>query len=218
MKIGIIIPHRGDRERFLTNCWRMIQRQTLKPFKIELVNDLPLNDDVDITWRYRMGYDRLRNIGVDVIAFMENDDWYAPEYLETMAYEWRKHGRPDIFGTNYTIYYHIKLKKYFTMNHTTRASAMNTLIKPDLKIKWPIDKEPYTDSHLWIQLKHKGIVFKPEKHISIGIKHGDGLTGGHMHRTRMYRYNNDDNGFLKETLDPESFEFYNNYFEKQVVQ
>ena len=143
MKIGIIIPDKSDRPKFLENCLRMINSQTIKPDIIELVNDKPIdiNPDgyalpekrnCDITLRYRTGYDRLRNKGINVIFLMENDDWYAPDYIETMLKYWEKYGRPDIFGTNYTIYYHIKLFAYFTMNHSMRSSAMSTLIRSDL--------------------------------------------------------------------------------------
>lgn len=215
MKIGVIIPDRGDRPKFLENCLRMLKTQTIQPDIIELVDDIPLNDNCDITWRYRTGYDRLRNKDLDIIAFIENDDWYAPDYLETMINQWVNFGKPDVFGTNYTIYYHIKLFSYLTMNHDTRSSAMSTIIKPDLDFAWCPDHEPYTDMWLWNKLK--GIVFHPEKHICLGVKHGVGLCGGRSHVDRLERYSNVgqtdfDKTFLSATLDKESFEFYSNYF------
>lgn len=226
MKIGIIIPDRNDRPLFLQNCLRMINNQTIKPDIIELVNDTPLNfngdgysepdkEICDITWRYRTGYDRLRNKRLDGILFMENDDWYAPNYIETMFKEWEKQGRPNVFGTNYTIYYHLKERGYFTMNHIHRSSAMSTLIKPDLKFNWCVDHEPFTDLHLWKVIK--GITFNPGKHICMGIKHGIGLCGGRGHVDRLHRYSNNspkdvDFSFLKQHMDEESFLFYTNYF------
>ncbi len=216
MKIGVLIPDRGDRPELLQNCLRMIKAQTLQPEIIELVDDAPLNDSCDITWRYRTGYDRLRNKGLDLIAFFENDDWYHPQYLETMVNAWVNEGKPQLIGTNYTIYYHIKLKAYYPMYHSIRASAMNTLIIPDMNFEWCIDTEPYTDIHLWKKLK--GIVIKPKQHISIGIKHGIGKCGGHMHVDRLHRYRfnaTDDQGsiFLKRTMDPDSYKFYTNVFQ-----
>ena len=215
MKIGLIIPDRGDRPLFLKNCLRMMENQTVKPDIIELVDDAPMNYKCDITWRYRTGYERLRNKGVDVICLIENDDWYSPFYLETMANEWEKNGKPDIFGTNYTIYYHIKLRAYFTMHHTTRASAMNTFIVPNLDFKWCPDEEPYTDIHLWKIAK--GLVIKPNKVISVGIKHGEGLCGGNMHKDRLHRYEqhgtkDNDFHYLKQIMDERSFKFYSEYF------
>lgn len=210
MKIGIIIPDRRDRPEFLKNCIRMMEAQTLKPFLITLVNDEPLNSKCDITYRYRIGYDRLRNKGLDVIALIENDDWYHPEYLKEMVNTWVEKGKPDLLGTNYTIYYHLKLRAWFKMNHNHRASAMNTLIRPDLNFNWCVDEDPYTDLHLWRQLK--GIVFEPKNVISMGMKHGIGLCGGRSHVDRLHKYINQDQdfNFLKSILDTSSFNFYSN--------
>ncbi len=217
MKIAVLIPTRGDRPLFLENCLRMINSQTLKPNHIEVVNDAPLNNECDITWRYRNGYDKLRNKGFDVILLMEDDDWYAPNYIETMVNKWVEKGKPDLLGHTHTIYYHIKLFSYFTMNHLTRSSAMNTLIKADLNFDWCVDHEPYTDLHLWKTLK--GVLFTPEKNICLGIKHGVGLCGGRSHLDRLHRYDkhgtNDQNKeFLKSLMDEDSYNFYTNYFKE----
>lgn len=212
MKIGIIIPDRNDRPLFLANCLRMLKAQTLQPDIIELVNDIPFSEDCDITWRYKLGYDRLRNKGLDVIAFIENDDFYAIDYLEIMVNEWIKQGNPNLLGHTYTIYYHIKLFAHYTMNHLTRSSAMNTLIKPDLNFAWCDNAQPFTDMYLWETLK--GIVFNPVKNICLGIKHGVGLCGGRSHVDRLDRYLEKDYNkeLLRQTMDEISFEFYTNFF------
>lgn len=218
MKTAIIIPDRSDRPEFLKNCLRMMSAQSLQPDHIEIVNDPPLSDSKDITWRYRNGYDRLRGKGFDIIFLIENDDWYSPKYLEYMSNKWQSHGRPDLIGTDYTIYYHLNQKAWFTMNHPERASAMNTLIKPDLDFNWCQDSDPYTDLHLWLRAGLTGKIFHPGNHLSIGMKHGIGLCGGVNHVDRMDRYTNKDNdsGFLhkimiKENDDFESFNFYSKY-------
>jgi hypothetical protein len=203
----------------------MIRAQTVQPKWIKVVNYPPRSESRDITQRYREGYEYFNkliqhNESIDVVALVENDDAYLPDYLEIMIKEWVKAGKPQIFGTNYTIYYHIQLRKYYTMTHFTRASAMNTLIKPNLKISWPRDDDPFTDLALWVKNRLNGVTFKPERHISIGIKHGVGLTGGMSHRDRFDRYNpprgtdDADFKFLKATLDSESFNFYSTYFDE----
>ncbi len=210
MKVGIIIPDRGDRPKLLANSLRMLEAQTLIPHYVALVNDKPKSDKPDITWRYRKGYDLLRKKGLDIIVFWENDDWYSPDYLQYMTDKWLEHGKPDLFGTNHTIYYNIKIKKYFEMLHDQRSMAMNTLIKPDMNFEWCPDYETFTDLHLYRTLNYK--VFKPDKLYSLGIKHGIGKLGGRSHVDRLHRYKFEDNGFLKKTLDPVSYEFYWNYF------
>ncbi len=224
MKFGIIIPDRNDRPQFTANCLRMIEAQTIKPTIIEHVKDFPIDvnadgyvepvqpgNKADITLRYRIGYERLRGKGLDVIFLIENDDWYSPDYFEVMLDAWKKHGYTDIFGTNYTKYYHLKLLSHFDMNHQTRSSAMSTMLKPNLDFAWCKDEDPFTDLHLWRTLK--GVTFKPHKHICMGFKHGVGLCGGKFHTSKLYRYDqsgqkDSDMSFLKSTLDEKSFEFY----------
>lgn len=229
MKLGIIIPDRRDRPKFLQNCLEMLLLQergdSYDPFEIHVVSFPPTDDSVDITKRYRSGYDYFRGKGLDLLAFIENDDWYSRDYLKTMVAAWKRFKCPDLFGTCYTIYYHIELKAYFTMEHHTRSSAMNTFIKPDLDFPWPVDMEPFLDIHLWEMRNNpikSRIVFKPDHIISVGIKHAQGKTipgGLHVVEDRMRKkYINPDvnteypEGFLKTVMDAESFNFYNNYF------
>jgi glycosyltransferase involved in cell wall biosynthesis len=232
IRIAVLIPTRGERDVFLKNCFRMLDAQTLKPNYIHLVDYEPENNDKDITQRYKRGYQLLTRMNsYDVIAFIEDDDFYHPEYLETMVTAWDKSGRPDLFGTDKTIYYHIKIRKYFTFNHPRRSSAMNMLVKPGINLHWCEDNYAFTDMHLWNmtglaqsflpvanQIPKKmwlnGVVFSPDKIISIGMKHGVGMCGGRNHIDRLERYNNldADMKFLKDNCDVESFEFYSTLF------
>lgn len=217
MKIGVIIPTRGDRPEFLENCLRMLNAQTLQPHIVELIDFEP-GEQCDITKRYRIGYDRLRNKGLDGIAFIEDDDWYRPDYLEIMTTEWMKRGCPDLFGTMYTIYYHLRLKAWFEFQHDRRASAMNTLIKPDLNFEWCPDHEAYTDLHLW-KIALNGMTFRPKQVIAMGIKHGIGMCGGRNHTDRLNRFVNHDKElrFMKSVMDAESFEFYSKFEFKLTI-
>jgi hypothetical protein len=214
MKVGVIIPDRGDRPLFMANCLRMMEAQTLKPAIIEVINYPATSKDCDITPRYRAGYELMRRKGLDVIAFIENDDWYAPDYLETQTREWNERGRPDIFGHDYTIYYHIRKFAHLTMRHVTRSSAMNTLIVPNLNLTWCADNDPYTDIWLWQHCGLQRLVYRPEKHVCMGIKHGVGMSGGACHTTQLDFFKDDDpdKSFLRSVLDPESFKFYSQYF------
>jgi hypothetical protein len=213
MKIALIIPDRNDRPLFTENCLRLMERQTIECDVIH-VNYEAESEAKDITQRYRYGYEYATKKGFDVCFFIENDDYYSPKYIQTMLHNWGLNNQPDLFGTSYTIYYHIKLKKYFTIQHPLRASAMNTLIKCGLKIDWCADSYPYTDLHLWKfnpQLSKQS--FMPITPISLGIKHDVGLHGGQWHTTRLDRYDNlgiDDTNleFLRTVVDANSFSFY----------
>lgn len=216
--VAVLIPDKGDRPTLLQNCLRMIGNQTRQPDKILVFRETSPYEGVDITWRYRNGYNRLK--GYDVVLFMENDDYYRPEYIEEMLAEWDRQGRPDMLGTSSTIYYHVGIRRYFVMKHRERASMMNTLIKGGLEIKWPQDQEPFTDMWLWMKPelnKFSRVVFTPQKTLSIGIKHGIGLCGGSNHKTRMHRYvfEDGDLSLLKEIMqnDEDSLNFYAGLYE-----
>ncbi len=214
MVIGIIVPDRGDRPEFTENCFRMLKRQTLKYDVLFHADHEPLTEFFDITQRYRIGYEALRG-KCDVILFIENDDYYAPDYIEYMVNQWEKHGRPDIIGTDRTIYYHIKERGHFTMHHKERSSAMSTLIRSDLNFKWCSDNQQYTDIHLYNTLTNK-VIFTPEKVICMGIKHGVGKCGGFCHNDNFQRYKDKDPDFtfLKSVMDFDSLHFYSSYFSK----
>lgn len=201
----------------------MLSQQTRQPDVVLYMDYTPESEDVDITQRYKRGYEALRNHGINCILFMEVDDWYAPTYIETMLAEWERAGRPEIFGPRTTEYYHVRLFEHFTMHHESRASAMNTLIKADLQFTWPPDNEPYLDAWLWEGAKPRlqGQLFTPSAPICLGIKHGDGMTGGNMHVDRLGHYQkhgqkDSDGAWLRSIVDPVSFDFYWNYFEKTV--
>jgi hypothetical protein len=215
--IAVVIPDRNDRPKMLSNCLRMMHNQTFQPV-IHLMNQKPLDEKPDITRRYRIGYEEVSNMELaefELIFFIETDDWYHPNYLEFMLYEWRKNGKPDIFGIDYTYYYHLKLRKYFKYGHEKRASMMNTCIKPGLIFKWPVDNYRFCDMYLWLNMNGKTI--SPSTILSIGMKgHNEGMTGGTGHHDKLFRYVEEDNGFLENNLDKESFEFFNQYRLKEV--
>jgi hypothetical protein len=215
MRIGIIIPDRGDRPDFLKHCLWLLSQQTMQPCEIALMNYPPESQQKDITQRYRRGYEKLSKLDLDIITFWENDDYYAPNYLETMVNKWIELGKPDLCGINQTIYYNLNVNAYMTMRHTQRSCAATTLIKPNLSFNWCPDYEPYTDTYLWMVTGLKGVTFTPPPNLFLSIKHGIGLTGGESHTTRLHRYKSEFNGtpddnreFLKSVVDSKSFEFY----------
>ena len=198
-RIAVIIPDRRDRPRFLEQCLKLLAAQTLQPVLVVLVDDEPLSNAVDITWRYRIGYQRVSfsSRPVDLVAFIENDDWYHPNYLEYMAAQWEAHGRPAMLGLNHTVYYHIGVRKHFMLNHPTRSNAMNTFILPGLPLRWPLDHDPYTDVWLWNYgldnaNNKRRVVLTPAQEYCLGIKHGVGKCGGQNHSDNMERYVHDD--------------------------
>ncbi len=212
LRIAVLIPDRGDRLQFTQNCFRLIAQQTLQPIMIAHINELPNNGAVDITYRYRKGYELIGASGeqIELIAFIENDDYYAPNYLHTMAAHWIEEGKPQMIGNCYSWYYHIGLLQYTKLEHYTRSAAMNTLIVPNLNFKWCADSEPYTDMHLWSSKEIQSAIINTPNIISIGLKHGVGKCGGgsHVDRLNKYKHNDYNMEWLFENIEPQFYSFY----------
>lgn len=208
MKVGVLIPTRGNRPQFLQQSMRMLERQILNVDFVEVVDDKPRSTEKDITWRYRIGCERLVKKGADIIFFWEDDDYYSNNYLLKMWDGWNENGRPEIFGLNTTIYYHLGLKKWRRFEHPGRASAFTTMVTKDIvNFKWPKDSEPYTDLFLWRGLTGKAVDLGT---IAVGIKHNIGLCGGNGHSsTSMYKLPDTKKmTWLSQFVDSESMEFY----------
>lgn len=210
MKIAVVCPTK-NRPEFLEFFRYQISIQTLKPDILEIVDDESPFDGVDITWRYRIGCDRVINKGADVILFMEDDDYYSNNYIERMVAQWRHHGSPELFGLGKTIYYNLMSRKWTEFSHPGRASMMSTLVKADAvkKINWGEDNYAYTDIVLWTK-NRLGSKVVDIKGIAVGIKHGVGLVGGggHLENWGHYRNSDDDLSVLKKMVSYQAMQFY----------
>lgn len=211
MKIGVLIPTRGDRPEFIAQCKRMIHNQTLQPDHVFFINFPPKGTDKDITYRYRVGYQKAKEMNIDFLVFWEDDDWYHPTYIEHMFNKWQANKRPLLFGLEETYYYHIGIDKCHYDNHPRRASAFSTCIGVKSgNLTWPLDNYAFTDLHLWKAHSSSAISEKNEtdKPIAIGIKHGIGVTGGAGHNPR-FKWNTDKGiDWLRSCIDEDSFNFY----------
>ena len=183
MKICAIIPDRGDRPQLLEKCMHYLDRQTLRADCIWIVDHEPKDNTYDLTKRIGSGYNLWKD-QYDVFAIIENDDWYAPEYIEAYSKEWDKAGRPDLFGSDHTYYYHVKKNKHRVMAHPNRSSLFTTWIKGGLDIDWPKDDDLQLDMKLWGNPKLSKATTKLT--LAVGIKHGIGLCGGIGHTTMRY--------------------------------
>lgn len=191
----------------------MIQAQTIQPDMHIIVDDIHDCNYPDVTWRYKLGFQRAREQGADVFVIMEDDDWYAPNYIEVMLTEWVRRRKPNLFGIANTIYYHLALRKYRIITHPRRASMMATVIRADTEIEWCADDYPYLDVHMWTELPSVTIATKVfDKTITIGIKHGNGLYagGGHNKDSQVYKtgYADPDMKFLESHVGSRLVRFY----------
>jgi hypothetical protein len=197
MKVGIIICDKGDRPLFLSKCFQYLERQTFQSYTVRLVNDtMPesFRDKVDITYRYHIGFkDLFENQKCDVVIVMENDDWYSPKYLQTMLTEWEKAGKPDVFGIDRSLYYHIS-GKFSLFKHPGRSSMNSTLVtRKVLEHKFDYS-DPYLDYRIWTNPKFTRKTFTPNGLLVIGIKHGLTQVAGAGHGKDWIKYQHSDTG------------------------
>lgn len=131
----------------------------------------------------------LREASGDYIFFIEDDDWYSPEYIHQYMMELRE-SQVDIFGDGFARYYHLPTQTFKQISNTTHASLCQTVITRKV-VPWLIDflescgQTKFVDLHLWRRAPFSKKVFRPHYPRSVGIK---GLTGkaglGMGHKTQ----------------------------------
>lgn len=212
LKIGVIVPHRNDRPEFLEQFKKYMAAQTLQPDKVLYVDYEPESNLCDISQRYRRGYETLSLEGYDIALFCEVDDWYSPDYIETIITKWQISGKPVMFSISSSIYYHIS-GRWFKIE---RPSANTFLLIPGRNISFGYDDYPYVDVTLSGNLTHEFKMCTPANIICIGIKHGIGLVGGGCHNSDNERYTElDESGdWLRAIVGDENYEFYKSLKEK----
>lgn len=185
MRVGVIVPTRNNRPKLLERCKFYIERQTRKPDAVVFVDYPQTTFPVDLTERYKFGFEALKG-KADVVFCIEDDDYYAPDYIETMLYEWAARGVPDIFGIGETWFYHPAAHGYYHKTHPTRSCAFTTMVRMSAaeRFDWSTMHPLFFDVHAWRQLG--GQTFIPTKQIALGIKHGRGHCGASGHGAWFY--------------------------------
>jgi glycosyltransferase involved in cell wall biosynthesis len=116
MKISVIVPL-YNKSATIERTLSSVLRQTILPYEIIIVNDGSTDNSVDIVKRMDIPLIRLiltenegvssaRNRGIkeaegEWIAFLDADDEWLPEYLETLKYLSEKYPECSVLGTRY---------------------------------------------------------------------------------------------------------------------
>lgn len=217
MKIGALIATKGnERELFINHCINhLLYRQTREVDQIALINHRPVSYVVnDQRERIAKGVEQLQN--TDLILFIEDDDWYSPEYVETIEKAYLS-DQSTLVGFNDTTYYHLKGDCRY-MEHQGRSSLFTTAIATDkaIQIDW-MNAEKFIDLQLWRTFNDKTLMRSQDK--AVGIKHGISSYIGAGHETK--RTNDKDRTHFERLFgkDPYSMYFYGElismYFNEQ---
>ena len=212
MEFCIITPDRNDRPLLTKHMFFQMERQTVKPQKHYHVNGDPTGPGFDLVTRVIKGIEQARADGFEYCYIIENDDYYPDNYFEHMAFE-----GADFVGIPKTIYYNIMTGDIHPMQHAKNSSLFCTGFKISAlkEFKFPPDYLISLDLDIWQYVHRYGHKYRyvdfDHPFLPIGIKHGLGMPGGTGHTDGdMIFSDKDDNnrGWLKARIRPESFEFY----------
>lgn len=183
-------------------CVKYLSRQTVKPTQWIVVDDgeIPLHPDsfhvgveqVDYVRRQRLPTDPSHTLLVNLLAalsvvhtgriiFMEDDDWYAPTYLESMNQALDRGG--DIVGQIHTVYYRIQRREWRNMCNQKHASLCATGLNASLFSLVRVGcealgQDPFIDLYLWNHSRDKEqILIDPLPRLHVGIKEMPGRLG-----------------------------------------
>lgn len=141
------------------------------------------------THRFNME-EALSRIEGDYILILEDDDYYAPTYIEEMV---KLLSQADIVGEVNAKYYNLKIPGFRQMGNTHHASLAQTGITKDALpyLQAAVDSgELYFDIHLWrAAFQHKiPMRIFANKNLCVGMKGLPGRAGiGAGHRMEGYR-------------------------------
>lgn len=206
MENGVtLITPTGYRPEAFDLCKEYVWRQTYNgPLQWIIVDDglppMPFNPEIfevrgtEITQIFPMpswvpGQNTLaRNllaaipaVKYDKIFFIEDDDWYAPDYL---ANQLAHMGDAPIVGETHAIYYNVERQLFVKLSNTAHASMCQTGINASvLPVLAKVCEVPRgMDMQLWDALRPLGVLY--ESHRCIGIKALPGRVGlGMGHRS-----------------------------------
>lgn len=208
-KISLITPT-GLRPEAFALCERWMQKQTISWTDWLVVDDYP-KEPTKLTcnqlrilplteWHQNYNTQRdnmkqlLKNVKGDFIFIIEDDEYYAPDYLEKMVELLKDY---DVVGLSNSKYYHLKVKGFKYMSNFTHASLCHTAITKKalpLLYKAVHSGHYYFDIELWkyAHEEHIKSCLIADTNLAIGIKGMPGRAGlGAGHIEGGYRMDSD---------------------------
>jgi hypothetical protein len=190
----------GDRPETFELCRMWMEHQTRKPDQWLVIDDgfIPISKKSQTGMEYIRrnpsegeGHTLIANLTMalpyikgDKILIVEDDDWYGPEYIRTMAYYLNTY---DLVGEGAARYYFAPLMLFRRLHNANHASFCQTgftrKILPILEKCLP--GNPYVDARLWEAVENNKHIFMDESdklhlHCSLkGLKGRKGIGDGH---------------------------------------
>ena len=198
-----LITCTGGRQEAFALCQKYVERQTYHgPLQWIVVDDVSSGDiyqgyctisHIFPEPKWKPGQNTLaRNLLVaipevqyDKVLFIEDDDWYAADYVEAMAAKLDQH---RIAGEIHAHYYQIPTRRYRILQNSQHASLCQTAIRaellPVLKEVCQETSQDFIDIRLWAAVNQgKGLY---DERRCVGIKGMPGRQGiGIGHREQL---------------------------------
>jgi len=160
----------------------------------------------------------LQNVEHEVILFIEDDDWYAEQYLATM-YKWLT-GDIKIAGEAMARYYFLPTQRYHYCRNSEHASLCQTGIRSCF-IPWLTNylqknsHSPYIDIALWREAKRrKNYLLSPQSTLCVGLKGLPGKTGiGMGHRLSRSHQHDPEGKVLRQWIGETDADIYEKFGE-----
>jgi hypothetical protein len=188
----------GDRKVALELSEKWIKHQTLQPDQWLVVDDgrepfMP-SMNCDYVYRNRLPSDGKQTLNAnlrfalpyikgDIIFFWEDDEYYAPKYIETMVANVRGCQAVGIIKSKY---YYLPGRTYYVHNTKDHASLAETAITKEFlpKLETMLDGDPFIDLRIWKEVNGNGCLFDDgTQYLYVGMKGMPGRPGiGAGHR------------------------------------
>jgi hypothetical protein len=193
-------------------CEWLDQRPLKSPGIIHYVRREPRPDDPRHTLILNLKA-ALPLIKGDKVLIIEDDEYYAPEYIEEMAQRLDWH---ELVGIMHAKYYHLPSGGYCQLDNSVHASLAETgfraSIVPEFSGLW--DGSSCIDLRLWNKVNRvRSLLFiDTDKPLYLGIKGlpgRAGIGGGHAGELAQYQNHKDtmDRAILKQWV-PQDYRVY----------
>lgn len=226
-----LITPTGDRSLAFALCQNWIRKQTLQPDQWIVIDDgrMPTKPFICSMQYMRREpqpgdphHTLLLNLKTalplirgDKIIIIEDDDYYAPKYIETMSAKLDEH---EIVGIGRAKYYHLFSGGYYRHRNMRHASLAQTAFRKSFLSEFEEllnSTDNYLDFQLWGKVKRSGrefIFIDDNESLYVGIKGLPGRQGigiGYNPKHRIYKQHSHDvsREILKKWI-PEDYEIY----------
>jgi glycosyltransferase involved in cell wall biosynthesis len=222
-----VITPTGDRPEAFSLCIKYLLRQTCQPKEWIIVDDgkSPMLPPLDIPYVHYIRRERqagepahtlrpqmveaLKYVSTDKVIIMEDDDWYDPEYCETLVAVLDK---AVLAGQGEGVYYHIPNRSYFLCKNKDRASRCQTSFRssfiPTVLRVCQSSSSPFLDLNVWTVKNTSKLLLTDFRPLCVGMKGLPGRRGLTMGWTRPNSFKPDLNGSVLKGYIGEDIENY----------